>query len=182
LKKESERCTAAELARRWGVSRTMVGRYRKKGLRAGEDGLYSFPEADKWRRDTVTPVRSGSYKQRLRDSEATETAKAKAETWTFSDGYFTARHDLREQMPIMIAGEHPPATLKALIGLFAEIDARLGHIQWLETGRNPELPNVDWSLFQSSAVRERAIAMFGATEERFAGYRQSITAAKERTK
>jgi hypothetical protein len=84
-------------------------------------------------------------------------------------------------MSIEIGGERHPETLDDRVALFAEIDARLGHIQWLETGRQVALAEVDWSLVRPKAARERAKAIFTDTEKRFAGYRQSITAAKERT-
>jgi hypothetical protein len=167
VKGKPEVVTKSEAARRWKVSPAAVTKYLRKGMPALEGGRIDWAAAKAWRAQCNVPTRSGSYKARDRAKEATVAPGVDSD---FTVGFATARKNIRQAIPELIASMRPEG-VRERIATLAVIDHLLG--SWLESPANSKaaMPPIDWSVFTAGIDPKGARALFESLQKDFEAIR-----------
>jgi hypothetical protein len=146
------------------VSAAAVSKYVAKGLPVRPDGRLDWTAAEAWRAKFNEPTRSGSH--RSRETAKSAAAAQPGDDTDFIVGFATARKNIRQVVPELIASMRPEG-VEDRIATLAVIDHLLG--AWLMTPANAKaiMPAIDWGAFTNGITPKRARDLFEALQADF---------------
>lgn len=156
----------AEAAIRWGVGRSTVSSYCKRGMPQLEDGRLDWTAADAWRRDWIVTGKSCNPTVRRRatlpggesGAQATDTA-SDAFRSGYGCGVVAIRSSLRRVLPALL-GEMPAEGAQDRLAVFALADTLAECWHRDPANRADEMLPIDFNAFEPAIAQKKARAVF----------------------
>lgn len=143
--------TEKELGVSAGISATLAGRLRRRGMSDAQ-------------------IIQRSMERRESEASRADSARSPAKTDRYVLGFVHARRNLRESLPEIIASMKPAERVRDRVAVLATVDFLLG--EWLDVPENDasRMPVIDWKVFVKGTTPAQAERLFTALQQKFASW------------